>query len=132
MNEQDLSQPHKIQSDLKMSESESSCQKCDQKFDITVQDQKRLWHPHLVLCQECDQKCKECDQRFSSDSKLWQHRSYKCYEQVNEHVPTGWSMWDNELGEYIFCEDRTGQNRIIRNQKIWCNVCWSNFRTPDC
>ena len=54
MNEQDLSQPHKIQSDLKMSESESSCQKCDQKFDITVQDQKKLWHPHLVLCQECD------------------------------------------------------------------------------
>ena len=63
MNEQDLSQPHKIQIDLKMSKSESSCQKCDQKLDITVQDQiisqDQLWHPHLVLCQECDKKCQE-------------------------------------------------------------------------
>ena len=100
-----------------MSELEISCRKCDQKFDITVRDQNELWHPYLVLCQECDQKCQECDQRFSRDYELWQHRSYKCDEQVNEYVPTFWSWWDNESGEYLCCEDRNGQNRV-KNPKI--------------
>ena len=39
-------------------------------------------------------------------------------------------MTDSETLGPLPTEDRT--NEMPTDEKIWCDVCWSNFRIPNC